>query len=602
MGLFDTLGNVKQNLSRVQSEFDTGDRNVAEYIVGTGYEGVAKPVMAATNVPIDLADRALTGMLGSTYTGAKEAVGQGVEYAMDAVGITDAAEWVDENIPSEYRRFANELIGTLGVVPVARAVGAGKGTRSEAEKGMYLGSGNVIKKGHYNPTEVEVSRLEGMVGQGIRQGLYAKGYTPQQVTNLENAYRQKRGTAEFLASGLGRVANLAFNPAARAKYAELGLTPVFDEVYKKYQKALAMPAGNERKQAVEKAVEEVSAQLQQMQHIRQQAGAVAKGKDATMPFALASADEFVPEMYFRPKDMGHDWVYKITTKAPQPREVRKSDAQYIQSHFTRAWSGDGYDPQTSKIIVKSPRSQVTGNHFRDALGNNEVVTKISNLFQGQTKVDGKVVNRSLKEFDSVEDLYKGLQKLQKRKDAPAFRIHAQDETGVWVQMSKAGTAKVEGGVNILIKVEPNGDLTGVMSDLHNFYEQKKIGGVTVKNVPMKMALPDEVLAITRPMQTNVVSISARAGEKAKGTEKRVTVDPEGRKLGKFGVEAESRRIPQAETAPIPETGKQPAAERRIQETGMLRPSKKETLRQTVPVGMNIVAAEGMLTGAPEEEN
>ena len=382
-----------------------------------------------------------------------------------------------------------------------------------------------------------------------------------------------------------------------------------------------MPPGKERKQAIESAVEEVSSQLQQMQHIRQQAGAVAKGKDATMPFALASADEFVPEMYFSPPEMGHNWVAKANAKAPTPRPVPKGDYEIIQNHMRNAWSGDGYDPNTTKIIVKSPRSKVTGNHFNDVLANNEVMTSVANMFQVKSTKGGKQA-RSLKQFDSVADLKLALSKLQedtrwyKEKDGKRepkidpvtgeqykypFSIRYTTDDGVWIEMSKAGTAKVEGGVNMLIKVEPNGDLTGVMSDLHNFWEQKTIKGVKVRNYPMKWALPNEVLAMTRPMQSNVVSISGVAGKVPKPSQKRVTLDEEGLTLGKFGKEAEERRISQAESAPLPETGRQAAAEKRIQETGMLTPSRGEVLRQSVPVAQNVALTGGMLSQTPEEE-
>ena len=615
MGLLSTLGNIPENLRRVQKEFDTGDRNVLEYIVGTGYEGVGKPVGAALSVPIDALGAAANYVAPETTQAVKEAASDAFVSGMEAIGGDKALEWVEENIDPEYRRFGNELLGIVGAVPVGRMF---YGNRPDELKGMALGSGNVLKKGHYNPEDVSLNALErgiGTVASTLDPTGMLRGTTG---TNIANYYRQKKGTAEFLATGLGRVSLLAFNPVARAKYAEYGLTPVFDDVHKRYVKAVQ---SGDRK-AIEDAVEEVSSQLQQMQHIRQQSGAKALVNDETFDFALASADEFVPEMYFTPKEKGHNWYYKTTEGAPQVRQVRKEDAEFIQQHFIDAWKGDGYDPKSTKIIVKTPRSQkVTGDHFNDVLANNPIVTNISDLFQQNIreggKKTGKITDRSLKEFDSVDDLYNALHGLQKRlyKDAEGnrridkktgkpvglpFSLKFADDTGVWIEMSKAGTAKVEGGVNMLIKIEPNGDLTGVMSDLHNFYEQKTIKGVTIRNVPMKRALPNEVLAITRPMQTNIVSVSSAAGKKPKAKSKQLT-DAEGKTLGKFGAEAESRRIPHSESAPIPDKATQKAARERIDRAGAVRPSMLGVAKQLPMVGANAVMTTGMLSGNPEED-
>lgn len=123
-------------------------------------------------------------------------------------------------------------------------------------------------------------------------------------------------------------------------------------------------------------------------------------------------------------------------------------------------------------------------------------------------------------------------------------------------MSKAGEAKVEGGVNMLIKVGIDGNLTGVMSDLHDFMEKIPTGKIAnkvglnrrlaraglpqipdVPNVPMQMALPNNVVAVSPPMQSNVVSITGQ-------TFNQKTKDAMG--------------LRQADTAPIPEAARKEA--------------------------------------------
>lgn len=550
------------DLQKVEEQFQSGDRNLLEYVLGTGYYGVAAPVERALN--------AVVPDLG---------VGEFIGEQLQKTGIP---QYIEENVPADVRRGLGEATGLLGVVPIGRAVG---GIRSPEAKGMFTSSGDVYKKGHYDPTEVTTTQLENMIG-GVIKG--ATGMSDTTASQAANVYRKGRGTAEFIASGLGRVGNLIFNPRARALYTEYGISPVYNEYFKRYQKALEKGDPAEIRSTIELA----HSQMQQMANIKRQAGQVPKKYDATKDFALAAADPNVPMQYFNIAEQGPNWYQNTAARGALVRDVRPQDATFIQKHLQDAW---GYDPKKTEVLVKTPRADITGNHFNDVLARNPAVTSIANVFDrgGALRIfdDVDTLKNSIQRVIDKETTYQvGPKKGQPKIDPvtnkpvkPPFRIKDVDDTGVWVVMGKAGTAKVEGGVNMLIKVETNGNLTGVMSDMHNFYEKARIPktNIEIRNRAMEAALPTDVFAVTPPMQTNVVSIS---------------------RTGKFGEFAEGMRLDQARTMPVPERARRTAAKRRIEEAGALRPSARETAIQSVPVAQNIALTQGMLSGPRELED
>jgi len=76
----------------------------------------------------------------------------------------------------------------------------------------------------------------------------------------------------------------------------------------------------------------------------------------------------------------------------------------------------------------------------------------------------------------------------------SFRIEEVDSTGVYIDFSLPGVGITEGGVNILLKLKPNGKGFGVLSDEHNFLEWLPI----IKNL-----IPKRLLAMTTPVNFNL---------------------------------------------------------------------------------------------------
>lgn len=572
-------------LNKVQREFDEGDRNLLEYILGTGAYGIGKPIADAVGIPIGMAIEQIPDSVKQRAVDlAKQA---GIPQALQAAGET-----IDQYVPERLQRAGAEAGMLASAMPAARALGI---NRDPATKGMFLSSGEVYKKGNYRPDDVELDPAAEILGGSIKAmiplktldaAVDVKGVTPSQIIDrIEGTYKKGMGTLEWGAKGVGRVANLMFNPSARALYTERGIAPVFDTYYKMYQKA--QEAGDTT--AANNAIKLAHSQMQQMANIKKQAGQVTRGDDATKDFINAAADPDSPGAFFNAGEMGKGWFKQSTQNSKAVRTEQfgalpDADADFIEEYLFSKNAWDLKDPDKVNVIVKTPRSDVTGNHFKDILGRAPNVSNIAEVFADK---DGNFVP-----FQSSDQLRQALidkrtklrtyqNKAGKNKPGdvkrdpktgkpipPAFSVVKTADDGVWVNFGRVGEAKVEGGVNALVKVGLDGTLTGVMSDLHNFYEKFKIPKtkITVQNRPMQMALPQEVLAITPPMRTTVQEIGR--GSTFKASER-------------AGIR------PQSETIPIPEAATLDAARRRVEAAAEIRPSAGEVARQTVPVAQNV---------------
>jgi len=579
------LDTYRQNRAKVRQEFDSGDRNLGEYILGRSYYSLAEPV--------ERLFEAVTPDLG---------VGQFIGEQLERTGIP---EYVRENTSEDTRRALSEGFGMLGITPLGRVI------PSKAIRGANLSSGDVLKRGHYNPTQVEVGMfnrdpITGQQDRGMPRssadnlGMLSRISRPIEQFAIDvlkpteqtlNKYKTAKGHAKFFLSGAGGILQNMFSPKARALYADYGISRAMDRAYGRYLKAVEAGDANAARQALIEAHQ----QAQQTAIIRKQTGAQAKKKDLTESFLEASSDPNSPAPpVFKVSDYGDNWYERTASPAATFANFPPEKARFIQDHIEKVWGGlKGYDRNTTNATIKTPRSDITGNHFTDVLSENPSVrTKIANLFLGGTPDAPQ-----LRKFDSVEELEEALKPLTQdhtyvkargnnkvgdvkkdkfgKDELPSIKILGRDSDGVWVSIpglvGKSG--KVEGGINGLVHIKTNGDLIGVMSDMHNFLEEIPIPKVgRIRNRPMEVAVPEDYLNVTPPMQTNVVSISTK---------------------GKFGDAAEELREAPAETIPVPPRAQSnvtnPASKERVEETMSQRVSPLSLARETGAVAGNIAA-------------
>ena len=146
------------------------------------------------------------------------------------------------------------------------------------------------------------------------------------------------------------------------------------------------------------------------------------------------------------------------------------------------------------VTVKRPASYKSGDHWNDfnySVQMNTVASKIFNVSDDAIKNVPK----------TVDELYDNIRKLKYIKKNPktgkdvehSLSQVKKDKDGVWFTFSKPGSAVVEGGVNLRVKMKLNGDGFAVMSDEHNLWEHLIPGSV----------LPNRLITVSPPMHFNI---------------------------------------------------------------------------------------------------
>jgi hypothetical protein len=154
MGLFDYGRQYAGNLAKVQSEFDSGNRNLGEYVLGTAAYGLGKPAADLVGVP-----------LGYAMDAIPDSVKQGAFSLARQAGLPEAAQYVgqqiDKYVPESVQRGVGEATMFAEAFPMFRATGL---LRDPAAAGMFASSAEVYKKGNYRPEDVSLSYPEEAVG------------------------------------------------------------------------------------------------------------------------------------------------------------------------------------------------------------------------------------------------------------------------------------------------------------------------------------------------------------------------------------------------------------------------------------------------------
>lgn len=508
-------------------------------------------------------------------------------------------------------RDADERATVVGAVNPIRSlislISRKAGLTDEAMRGYLLGEGEVIVPNFYGPRTDKYTRIEEDFIQKLFRDEAWDDNKPfdENWNNLiqnpllqnqdQNVLRQGYGFVKWGARGANRVLKNLFSTKNRALYADFGVAPVAKEQIDLMEQTIRdmdsvqakkppQTASKEIKKAwnqewsraqnrYKRQVEIAHSQIQALANIRTQAGAKANKEDLAYNFALAASDPNSPFVYFKPDEVGSDWLHQTTKNGGNiaGKEVPAEQSAMVQSMMMDAWKD--LDTDRMRVIVKNPMSAVTGAHFLDVVDKGgfagPVKGQIFDVFDPK-----KVGDVAINETSTVSDLEKALRKRaelqtgsrkgKKRPDVD-FVVKGSDSTGVYVMVSrrqrKGGRGKVEGGINMIMKVEPNGDVTGYMSDLHDFLEKTPIGPV------LERSLPTQVFAVSPPMQTNVFSIITDERLKSRG----------------FGDKA---RVPR----PQAPAGEFDDAVRRLREYNAKRPSMLSQLRQLPDVALNTTTA------------
>jgi hypothetical protein len=368
------------------------------------------------------------------------------------------------------------------------------------------------------------------------------------LSSADNVIPGFYGATPGLATGAYLPKNTAvtlrdlMNPASRALYRETGATQRSKELARKQLREAEKPRKPDERGPNPMHVGMANTG-QYLSRIRAQGGR--EGQVADVLLRMEDFSDFVPASSYKVGDYKRQIKDKdiTATKRDTGRRVNvpDKDLEIIEEHFGRVWKEpDTTGAQVSfaqgkdtKLVIKAPGAggaSVTGKHYNDVMYNAPYVAPLKKLFRDRTEVPFEELEKEMRRLSekSIERAGK-LSEKAKSKGATAedkqkalsaqravFRISeaTSKENGLWITGSRAGSAITEGGINYLVKVKPNGTMTGVMSDEHNLYEniaskiQQKTGGVVPALDMMKKVIPHRLVAVTPPMTQNVRNLDA----------------------------------------------------------------------------------------------
>lgn len=431
------------------------------------------------------------------------AVDRATQAIMSTAPARAATEFVldfSEKNPQTWENVGNVFnVATFGLGGGLVKAGA------EANKGAWAaGVQNYIDNFYGNDKpEVDANELEKTLGT------IAATYKDQKLTDKNVALAGKRLTGLMTWGGGGAAAALdsLFNPYSRALYRQTGIS-------RKAQKAVDdlvfKNEGKPTKRDIDKAV----AQVTYNRHILEQSDR--KGEIGNPLFEI--------EDYANLQGYKQDTLDSFISGAKATKTYSKDgkrmltpDSVLVTAYdkINKAW-GNSPDPQR-KIVFKEPSGKSSGNHLGDIAYKhpaNKAIRKIISKNKGRM---------------TTEKLWKGLKEMSEKNKGTknAFSVtqtlEEAKKEGIWVQAGIKGSAVVEGGVNALMKVMPNGRAIAFMSDKHDFLEKMPIVGTALET-----ALPNQLMAVAGPMHLDIMGTNwAKTSlEKAgKEVEKRMKSKP-----------------------------------------------------------------------------
>jgi len=435
---------------------------------------------------------------------------------------------------------------------------------SEAQRGSVMSSPSDYIDYYYGPNFRNISP------SAIEQKILETG-----GEKAAAGYRKIKGATAWGADAALSSVNQLLNPYARALYKETGvnlgsknlvkrhLTDVekgegiepfkYNKKTKEWQDKQGNKVSAQKRHSVTKDIEKARiglqkaiAQINYNSHILRQSG-----REGPVLPALDKIAEKSNWLSYLNYEKGS---YKKIIKPYLGKGVKVNNKMLdkIEDHFGSVWENNGekFNEASNPILVIKKSTPKSGNHQQDILARNDLTTKVSDAFL-TLKGTGKNV------FKNDKELYKALEDVGIK---PQGSLKDVNEKGVWVSNSKVGSAIVEGGINILMKVEKDGRLTAVMSDEHDFLEKLPFVGKILNEY-----LPNRLVAVTPPLHGHIKRLRKRQIEESFGGKKEYP-------MGK-GKPVRSAQVPSGSSG----------WEEVIKNYLKARPSKKGVIKETAKV-------------------
>jgi hypothetical protein len=402
--------------------------------------------------------------------------------------FSDKASSKISQITEAYPRTTENLGNTFNIA----SAGLGSGLISQgakANKGAWAaGVRNYIDNFYTNDKpSVDPTKLENTLG---KIALEYKGMSPNNKANRAMAGKRATGIMRWGAHGAASAIDSLFNPYSRGLYRDTAISRRGQKAVDNY---LFKNEGKPSKRDTDKAV----AQVIYNRHIIEQSDR--KGEIGDPLFEI---EDFANLQGYKP-DTAANFIsganatkFEVsegqgkgkkairTVKKPVPEKVLKT----AKAKIDNAW-GLPASSITRKIIFKEPSGGTSGNHYGDLASKHPAIRPIQEIIAGHKgKLSSKQFYEKLREVSQKDGGFKVNKTWEEAK-----------RDGIWVQAGMGGGSIVEGGVNGLLKVLPNGKAIGFMSDVHDFLEKLPIVGKLLEKT-----LPRELLAVSGPMHMDII--------------------------------------------------------------------------------------------------
>lgn len=407
----------------------------------------------------------------------KDWTNQTVQGAVDSKLGKQVDLWSKEN-PKEWQEIKN----VVNIFTVGKGTSLIKEGMADQKGALFSGQPNYIKNFYGNDKkDIPPSMVEKTMGEQYLK-LKKESITPPKVAM---AGKRATGLVEWIMSAPMNVADAMLNPYSRALYAETGISRMSQ---KRVDSLINNPNATKRDvdQAMGQAIYNRNLNIQ-------------SGRKGPTSQSLIDIEDFATVQGYRPFNIDNFLSGVLKTKSKlkgKDQYVSPKDATKAYGYIKDAWNiGD----RPTQVIFKQPLGGSAGNHLNDLAQKNPANTAIRKAIS------------SFPKRPTTINLYKKLLD-ESQKEGSKFKVlnpSVDDVTknGLWIQSSFVGKSIVEGGVNGIYKVLPNGRVQGYVSDVHNFLEKIPVVGSAVER-----ALPTDVLAVSGPIHLDIMGTKWAAKE------------------------------------------------------------------------------------------
>jgi hypothetical protein len=420
----------------------------------------------------------------------KEGIGHVIQGAMDTGPAKVALKWMEDN-PRVARNLvsgfnASGLIGGGSLAAGGRAA-VNRLAGPKSHKGMVTAPFNNYIDDFYGMTS-DATGVEELLGKGL-----SKVHPRVPEAQGAAATRKIVNTADTVATGAIESVRDMVSPRARAMWGGGGISRGGQEIIRGHLDDIAQGTGARSKP---KAVGEAIYQG----HMGAQSGRVGP----TAPALQNTLDKSFLEPYTKNAPgqisgwMGKHSGYKTGVDGKMKSiDMGVKDRKFIEDYVNEVWEG------ADKVVMKQPAIKESGDHKFDVFSNKSPASSAMTKVFKELHESGQEMNVDTlaSTFQKYADA--SAAKVAKDPTAHKFRVVKVDSDGVWLHTSKPGSAIVEGGVNMLYKVKPDGEFFTVISDKHDFLEKFPVLGPAASKL-----LPEQLVAVTPPIHGNVYSRKA----------------------------------------------------------------------------------------------